>query len=322
MNTDIEEMTCTSVDLDGFGSTADDAWFNQHTAPMDGEEETGAHPHQAAALKAYLKGESKPSETAVAMTRPHDSLRPAEERPSLFHISGAQVGHKYAFPDPNDMDRLRRLLEKTDLRDRVLGIIEDALFELPESHTPALVELLKELSQLPDEEHGEPVWRNLVSFGHSWSDKWKQSHWREALATRDPATRAKRRKAHVHLAFVEASCAMAAPGPNAEDGLLPLSWGYECISEALECQDAMWDFEVPAAVVWIKIAGERLREGARKGEKCWALERKGRLWAAGPMSMDRWNFWLKRLEQIEEIGNVISSGANEGLQNTQAQGQD
>ncbi|CAG8427381.1 unnamed protein product [Penicillium salamii] len=286
MDTDMEEMTCTSVDLDGFGSTADDAWFDQHTAPMDGEEETGAHPHQAAALKAYLKGESKPSETAAAMTRPHDSEK------------------------------------QIDLRDRVLGIIEDALFELPESHTPALVDLLKELSQLPDEEDGEPVWRNLMSFGHSWSDGWKQSHWREALATRDPVTRAKRRKAHVHLAFVEASCAMAAPGPNAEDGLLPLSWGYECISEALECQDAMWDFEVPAAAVWIKIAGERLREGARKGEKCWALERKGRLWAAGPMSMDRWNFWLKRLEQIEEMGNVISSSANEGLQNAQAQGQD
>ncbi|KAJ9483887.1 hypothetical protein VN97_g9501, partial [Penicillium thymicola] len=51
-------MTCKSIELDGFGSAADDAWFDQHTAPMDGEEETGVHPHQAAALKAYLKGDS------------------------------------------------------------------------------------------------------------------------------------------------------------------------------------------------------------------------------------------------------------------------
>ncbi|PKY00226.1 hypothetical protein P168DRAFT_285363 [Aspergillus campestris IBT 28561] len=264
MDTSIQEIICKSVDLDGFGSAADDAWFDYHTAPMDGEEETGAHPHQAAALQTYLKGDSTPSETAAAMVKPHGSEK------------------------------------KTDLRGRVLGIIEDALFELPQSHTPALVNLLKEISQLPDEEDGEPIWSNsLKSFGDSWSDAWKQSHWREALVTRDPATRAKRREAHVHRAFVEASCAMAAPGPNAKDGLLPLSWGYECISEGLECQGAVWDFEVPAASVWIKIAGQRLREGAKRGEKCWALEREGRLWAAGPMSMGRWNFWLKRLQEME-----------------------
>lgn len=283
MNTSSQEITCKSIELDGFGSAADDAWFDQHIAPMDGEEETGVHPYQAAALKAYLKGDSKLSETAAALTKPHDSEK------------------------------------KTALRDRIVGILEDALFELPESQTSALVNLLKELSQLPDEEDGEPVWKVLKSFGHSWADGWKQSHWRNALATRDPATRAKRREAHVHQAFVEASCAMAAPGPNAEDGLLPLSWGYECISKALECQDALWDFEVPAAAVWIKVAGERLREGAKKGEKSWALEREGRLWTAGPMSMDRWKFWLQRLEEIEKIGKVISSTASEGLRDARAQ---
>ncbi|CDM29381.1 hypothetical protein DTO013E5_5272 [Penicillium roqueforti] len=72
MNTTIREENCKSVDLDGFGSTADDAWFDYHTAPMDGEEETGAHPHQVAAFKAYMKGDSTPSETAAIMTKPHD----------------------------------------------------------------------------------------------------------------------------------------------------------------------------------------------------------------------------------------------------------
>ncbi|KAJ5501716.1 hypothetical protein N7453_006533 [Penicillium expansum] len=279
-------MTCQPVEVDSFGSAADDAWFDQHTAPIDGEEETGVHPYQAAALKAYLKGDSKPSEVAADMTKPHDSEK------------------------------------KTDLRDRVLGIMEDALLELHKRHTPALVVLLKEINQLPDEEDGEPVWKGLRSFGHSWSDGWKQSHWRKMLSTRDLAIRTKMRDAHVHQAFVEASCAMAAPGPNAEDGLLPLSWGYECISEALECQDAVWDFEVPAAAVWIKIAGERLREGAKKGEKSWALEREGRLWTAGPMSIDRWNFWLKRLEEIEKVGKVISTTASEGARDARAQGKE
>ncbi|PLN80207.1 hypothetical protein BDW42DRAFT_171415 [Aspergillus taichungensis] len=266
MGTHIQEITCKSIDLDGFGSAADDAWFDHHTAPMDGEEETGAHPHQAVALKAYLEGDSTPFETAAAMVRPYGSER------------------------------------KTDLRGRVLGIIEDALFELPQRHTSALVVLLNELGRLLDEEGG---WKFSKSFSDSWSDAWKQSHWREALVTRDPATRAKRREAHVHRAYVEASCAMVAPGPNAEDGLLPLSWGYECISEALERRQAVWDFEVPAASVWIQVAGERLREGAEMGEKCWALEKEGRLWAAGPISMDRWNFWLKRLEELEEGQKTI-----------------
>ncbi|KAJ5189906.1 hypothetical protein N7491_008053 [Penicillium cf. griseofulvum] len=121
MNTSIQETTCKSIDLDGFGSTADDAWFDQHTAPIDGEEETGVHPHQATALKAYLKGDSKPSETAAALTKPYNSEK------------------------------------KTDLRGRIEGILEDALFKLPESYIPALVDLLKELSRLPDEEDGKPV---------------------------------------------------------------------------------------------------------------------------------------------------------------------
>lgn len=252
---------------------------------MDGEEETGAHPHQAAALQSYLKRGYTPLETAAAITTPNP------------HYSE----------------------NKADLRCRVLGIMEDALFELPECHTPALVDLLKEINQLPGEEDGVPIWKGLGDLGHSWSDRWKHSHWRQELATRDPATRAKRREAYVHLAFVEASCAMAAPGPNAEDGILPLSWGYECISEALECQHAVWDFEVPAATVWIRIAGERLREGARKGERSWALERVGRLWTAGPMSMDRWDFWLRRLEEIEEIGKVILTTAREGVRDGRAQ---
>lgn len=93
-----QEMTCKAVDLDGDGSAANNAWLDQHTAPMDVEEDTGAHPYQAAALRAYLEGDSNACETAAAMTKPHGSEK------------------------------------KTDLRDRVLGIIEDALFAARKPH--------------------------------------------------------------------------------------------------------------------------------------------------------------------------------------------
>lgn len=94
---------------------------------------------------------------------------------------------------------------------------------------------------------------------------------------------------------------------------MPLSWGYECLSDALECQDAVLDFEVPAAAVWVKVAGARLKEGAERGERSWALERDGRLWSAGPMSLERWEFWMRRFEEIEDVGNGIINAASEGL---------
>jgi hypothetical protein len=40
------------------------------------------------------------------------------------------------------------------------------------------------------------------------------------------------------------------------------------------------------------------------------------------MSMDRWNFWLKRLEEIEQIGKVISTTASEGVRHARAHGKE
>ncbi|PWI72253.1 hypothetical protein PCL_10876 [Purpureocillium lilacinum] len=288
MATGIQEMTCKSVDIDGFGSSADDEWFTSHTAPVDGEEETGGHPYQVKALRRYLDGQSTSSEAAAAITK----------------------------PEPNSSET------KADLRDRVFGLMENALYELPQSHTTALVALLKEIdAQGGEDEGGAPLWNGLKSFGDSWSDSWKQAHWRKALATRDPRTRGRRREAHVHRAFVEASCAVVGSSVgkdddaknSAERGLLPMSWGYECISDALESRDGVvWDFEVPAAAVWLRVARQRLREGAKNGETSWALEREGRLWAPGPMSEDRWNFWMARMEEMEHIGSAITKAAREG----------
>ncbi|OAA77141.1 hypothetical protein LEL_03964 [Akanthomyces lecanii RCEF 1005] len=280
-------ITCKSVDIDNFNSPLTGGWLDRHTAPMDGEDETGAHPHQVAALGRYLHGHSDVKDTVAAMTS--------------------------SAPEVSDTD--------SGLRDRVFGIIEDALFELPQDYTPALVALLRELDTVPGvNDTGSPLWKGVKSFGHSWSDSWKQSHWREALETRDPRTRDKRRAAHVHRAFVEATCAMAGTGLNsqapdsAEDGVLPLSWGYECLSDALEQQEGVvWDFEVPASAVWIRVAGRRIVEGAMSKETSWALEREGRLWPPGPMSIDRWHFWLKRLDGAKKFGGDTCRAAENAL---------
>lgn len=274
MNQNPLQITCASIETDGFDSSANPAWFAHHTAPRDNESETGAHPYQTEALRIYLQGKSNPA-TAAA------NLCSSEEH------SGETA---------------------LDLRTRTFSLLQSALFELPRRYTPSLASLLSEIHKSEN-----PTWNNLPGFGDSWSDLWKQPHWRSALATRDPATRSKRREAHIHRAFVEATCAMAAQGPTAEDGLLPLSWGYECISDALECQHAVWDFEVPAAAIWLKVAGERLQEGAMRGETSWALGREKRLWNPDPMSTERWEFWMKRLEEIEEVGNAIANASSEGV---------
>lgn len=274
MNTTLPQITCASIETDGFDSSADTAWFTHHTAPMDNEPETGAHPHQTSALQTYLSGKSNPSTTAsILCSSPQDLTE---------------------FP--------------ADLCSRVLALLSSALFELPRRYTPSLISLLLEIHNSPD-----PTWNALPGFATSWSDTHKQCHWRAALATRDPSTRSQRRAAHIHRAFVEASCAVAFPTLSAEEGVMPLSWGYECLSDALECQDAVLDFEVPAAAVWVKVAGARLKEGAERGERSWALERDGRLWSAGPMSLERWEFWMRRFEEIEDVGNGIINAASEGL---------
>ncbi|KJZ69559.1 hypothetical protein HIM_11052 [Hirsutella minnesotensis 3608] len=284
MAAQLPEMACKSIDDDGYGSCLNDDWFTRHTCPMDGEDETGALAHQASALQRYLAGEMSPAAAAASMAEPAPD-----------------------FPG-----------SPADARDRVLGIVEDALLQLPQRHTAALVLLLKELDGLPGEdESGAPLWKGLKSFGNSWSDSWKQSHWRKALATSSPDTRVRRRQAHLHRALAEASCAVATaadPPGGAESGLLPLSWGYECVSDALECrQGVVWDFEIPAAATWLRVAGARMLEGAKKGEKSWALEREGSLWPPGPMSVERWEYWKTRLQDIESMGHDISEAAGDGL---------
>ena len=47
----------------------------------------------------------------------------------------------------------------------------------------------------------------------------------------------------------------------------PLHWRHDCIAEALERRDAVLDFEMPAAVKWIVIAGDCPYAGAVDGKR-------------------------------------------------------
>lgn len=57
-------------------------------------------------------------------------------------------------------------------------------------------------------------------------------------------------------------------------GPIPLEWGYKCVVDALNCHNAVLDFEIPAAAEWIAITGKRLYVGADDEEESWALKRR------------------------------------------------
>jgi hypothetical protein len=272
-----------------------DAWFIEKIAP-DGVPEDGCHPDEASALKAFLNKQTSAPEAAHAITRAIE----ASAKPS---------------------DNLYRLW----------GLLIDALVELPDTQTPALVSLLDAIQRLPepadsagrrrgaitdddtpadadDDDDDGFLWRVLPNFGHMWADEHKRDDWRDTLAAgaanTDAAERARLRQLHVKKAAVEARLAVA------DVGGIPLHWGYDCIADALERRDAVPDFETPAAAQWLAIAGQRLRAGAARGEKSWALERKRDFGKeAAAMSAERWAFWETRLQVLHQQAEATLEAA-------------
>jgi hypothetical protein len=79
-------------------------------------------------------------------------------------------------------------------------------------------------------------------------------------------------KKHVKVAEIEVRMMVAHVGP------IPIDWGYDCIVDALERNDALLDFEIPVAVKWIDSAGKSLYTGAVDGKRRWLMkdDRSGR----------------------------------------------
>lgn len=177
--------------------------------------------------------------------------------------------------------------------------------QLPETQITPVIQLLDAIQHLPEPDltgrrtEDTPVdghlWQGLPGFGHMWADEHKRGHWHDALAAEKGAGRTEMRSVHVRKANVEARLMIAGVGG------IPLDWGYECIADALERQDAVVDFEVPAAAEWIAVAGDQLYAGVQTGCKSWALESRrdfGR--EAAVMTLERWLFWEQRLEELEK----------------------
>jgi hypothetical protein len=254
-------------------------WFSHKLAP-DGETEDSCHPEEAQALKDYLQQETTVKVAARAITRPIESASNPGE----------------------DLHRLYALLI-------------DALIELPSSETPSLIGLIQAIEDLPEPDmsaikksklpaHGV-LWRGLPGFGHLYADLHQSSSWRNVFDTEDPLERDDLRKYHVKKAGIEACLA------KAELAGIPMYWGYECVSDALECSNALLDFEVPAAAEWLFVAGDRLRVGALKEEESWALEKERDLWKAGKaMTVERWSFWESRLLKLQSGPGVVSNAAS------------
>ncbi|KAI9876630.1 MAG: hypothetical protein M1830_006052 [Pleopsidium flavum] len=169
---------------------------------------------------------------------------------------------------------------------RLWALLKDALVELPATQIPALIQLLDAIQQLP-----EP-------------DEHKRDDWHRTLAASDPAHRADLRAEHVKKAEIEARLAVA------DVGGIPLDWGYDCVADALESRDAVLDFEIPAAAEWIAIAGKRLYAGAVDCEESWALERRRDFGKEGKaMSLERWSFWKKRMEELLQQSEATRDAA-------------
>ncbi|KAK8032740.1 hypothetical protein PG990_002474 [Apiospora arundinis] len=264
-----------------------DAWFANAIAP-DGDTTDGCHPDEARALQSYLENQTTVAQAAETITKP---------------VAASQ--------DPDDNVH------------RLYGLLLDALLELPASTTAPLLDLLRAIEDLPASgpcpgpherlvtAHGL-CWRGLSNFGHFWSDgatvPW---YWSESAGRSLPASGNQDMLVTQSVRRTEVEAWMALRGLAG----IPLGWGYECVTDALERSQAALDTEVPMACAWLLVAGDQFRKGAQEGESSWALNRKGDLWMREEnqkpiMTMERWDFWIRRLKEIAN-NDAISSRTRE-----------
>ncbi|KAI0885809.1 uncharacterized protein GGS22DRAFT_162058 [Annulohypoxylon maeteangense] len=205
-----------------------DAWFSNKLAP-DGDVKDGCHPDEAEALKKYLRHEITAEEAAHAISRPiENSSNPGEDLPRLWDL------------------------------------LIDALLELPLDNTKRLITLIQTIENLPEPDmtaveegkrpaHGK-LWRGLPGFGHLYADIHQSTDWREEALEAEATERRRLREYHIRKAKIEAQ--LVAEGLAG----IPIDWGYETVTDALERKDALLDVEIPAAAEWLSIAGARFWE--------------------------------------------------------------
>ena len=255
-----------------------DDWFAWHIAP-DGDIEDGCHPQEAQALKEYLRQDTTPTDAAQAITRPIATATNPRE-------------HLY----------------------RLWGLPIDALLELPQDHTDALLALLQAIQDLPNPASllnaaHEGVWKHLLGFGNLWSDLYLTYTWCANFPSPSDLNRATFRDEHIRRANVVA-CLF-----KADLAGIPLDRGYEVVADALESRNAVLDFGIPAAAEWFVVCGKRFMEGARREERRWALTGSCNgllrdMWRVSQddvMDLGRWEFWKERLRKVQKEGVAVGS---------------
>ena len=275
-----------------FNSTMSTSWFLKQVAP-DGMPEDGCHPDEAKALEDYCQQKTSPQEAAKAITRRIEN----EDDPG------------------NNLYSL-------------WGLLISALVELPSSQTPALIQLLAAIQELPEPdltgkqtrntppENGY-MWRTLPEFVNDWADEHNRDDWRLVLAAQRRSEEPdKLRALHVKRANVEAQLVVA------QVSTIPVDFGLNCICDALEQSDVVVDFEVPAAAEWMAIAGKQIHAAAVDGNESWALWRTRDLWPGREkvMSRERLMFWETQLRKLldQPHDEATRVAARRALQDMQA----
>jgi hypothetical protein len=252
-----------------------DAWYSSKIAP-EHDPDDGCHEEQADALKAYIHQNITSIEAAQRLTCPVIiALDPRGEVCQLY------------------------------------GLIQDALVELPPAHTEPLLSLLHAIEALPSPNFTplqqatrpkieEELWKGLSGFANIWADtSYRSGSWKLDADATVGAARSAFRADHVRRTEIEARLVMA------DLAGIPIGWGYEVVVNALEGEDVLLDFEVPAAAEWFDVCAERFSEGAERGEKNYAMEE--------GMSVIRWEGWGKRLRELEGIGGFVGRAAQKAL---------
>ncbi|KAI1374221.1 hypothetical protein F4677DRAFT_461534 [Hypoxylon crocopeplum] len=249
----------------------------------DSNVEDGFYQDKAEAVKMYLREEITVDEAARAVTTPIE----------------------YSDNPEQDLERL-------------WDFLVDSLMGLSSNYTNPLIELLRAIDGLPEleitavKENKLPfdgkLWRGLPGFADCYA-KARESDWYELAIKADSLERSRLRDNHVKKAAIEAVLVVLGIGG------IPIDWGYETVADALEYSNALLDFQVPAAAEWLKIAGRRFREGAAKEEHSWAFNRQRDLLDAGNlMTLDRYLFWRKRLDDIRSQSEATVEAATAAVE--------
>jgi hypothetical protein len=251
-----------------------DEWFSAKLAP-DGDVEDGCHPEEAEALKDYLRGRKSATDAARAMTRPVSTAKNPKDDLPRFYV-----------------------------------LLLDALVELSSEHIERLLELIQAIENLPEPDFSgiesskrpdEQLWKGLPHFANHWYDVgYRSGGWKMDAEAASGQKRDALRDEHVRRAEIEARLVLA--------GLagIPIGWGYEVVVDALESDEALLDFEVPAAAEWVVACGQRFLQGAERGEKSYALKDEG-------MSLEQWSVWEQQLRKLQEQSGVVQRAATKAI---------